>query len=1196
MRIQELIIEGFKSYASRTVITGWDPQFNAITGLNGSGKSNILDAICFLLGITNLSHVRANSLQDLVYKRGQAGITKASVTIVFNNEDRAKSPLGYEECKTISITRQIIIGGRNKYLINGHNAQQQNVANLFQSVQLNVNNPHFLIMQGKITQVLNMKPPEILAMIEEAAGTRMFEEKKKKARETMAKKDKKLEEISSILNEEIFPKLDKLRNQKKEFIEYQKIETELDYLQRLIIAYDFQINQERLDRSDQDLQLKQKVLEELNNKYNEFEEQKKVMEKEINEITLEREKELKTGGHFQELDETVKEISRKLVKIKTQKNLKIDSMKEEAKSLESLDSNIHDVEEAISKKKEEFDNENKKLEQIKLNHKEEVKKTQKLEELLQTLTTGMAAKEGHENGYMEQLTESKKQITIASTENEQARIKISHLKEDLKEWKPKANMAERENKNLLKEKEIIEKEINKFKEKVESFDIDPNQEHKYIEQLEDMKSDIYDIKDKIDRLSSQLVSLNFDYTDPYPGFDKSKIKGLVAELITIPKDKIDTSLALEITAGGRLYNVVVENEVVGADLLEHGRLKRRVTILPLNKINAYTIPQNKIDTAKSIWHNKVNIALSLIGYDEEVEAAMRLVFGSTFICSDPTVAKDLSYSNKTNVKSRCVTLAGDIYDPSGTLSGGAKPSSAGILNKVQDMKELQVQLMEIQNKEQTMRKEFDNYQRKLQIYKQIKKEYDLKLHQKSLLDDQLSKSSYARCKQMVDDIEKQLIEQQEIARSSSEKLANAKKEAKRIENEMNDFANNKESKLEQMKIELNNSKKNISKQTQIVQNCQRNVDVIQCDLDQLEKDKHSINDQKLNINQTIEKYKNQIKEFEDSIKEVEIHYQKSKEELDKERKLLSQYDDQLKNLENDLNNLSKQNTEIQLAIKKIKHDLERFNNDKKNSHRLIQIMLNDYPWINEQKSLFGKPNTPYDFNAHNIDESKKRLKQLEERHESLRKQINMKVMDTIDRVEKKEASLKQMFSTVKRDKSKIEETIKSLDGYKRDALETTWEKVNVDFGSIFSELLPGNSAKLEAPEGQTITQGLEVKVCLGGVWKQSLTELSGGQRSLIALSLILSLLQFKPAPMYILDEVDAALDLSHTQNIGQLLRTRFKGSQFIVVSLKEGMFNNANVLFKAKFKDGNSTVERIAQRKKNIKDLNERRRALREKN
>ena len=127
--------------------------------------------------------------------------------------------------------------------------------------------------------------------------------------------------------------------------------------------------------------------------------------------------------------------------------------------------------------------------------------------------------------------------------------------------------------------------------------------------------------------------------------------------------------------------------------------------------------------------------------------------------------------------------------------------------------------------------------------------------------------------------------------------------------------------------------------------------------------------------------------------------------------------------------------------------------------------------------------------------------------------------------------------------------------------------------------------------------GLEIKVRLGSVWKQSLTELSGGQRfvplynylassalirvpgsSLIALSLIMALLQFKPAPVYILDEIDAALDLSHTQNIGTLFRTRFKGAQFIVVSLKEGLFTNANVLFKTRFRDGTSVVERTAAR------------------
>ncbi|KAG7252938.1 hypothetical protein CRUP_008308 [Coryphaenoides rupestris] len=107
--------------------------------------------------------------------------------------------------------------------------------------------------------------------------------------------------------------------------------------------------------------------------------------------------------------------------------------------------------------------------------------------------------------------------------------------------------------------------------------------------------------------------------------------------------------------------------------------------------------------------------------------------------------------------------------------------------------------------------------------------------------------------------------------------------------------------------------------------------------------------------------------------------------------------------------------------------------------------------------------------------------------------------------------------------------------------------VNKDFGSIFSTLLPGADARLAPPQGCGVLDGLE---------------------SLVALSLILAMLLFKPAPIYILDEVDAALDLSHTQNIGQMLRTHFRHSQFVVVSLKDGMFTNANVLFKTKFVDG----------------------------
>jgi structural maintenance of chromosome 2 len=183
-------------------------------------------------------------------------------------------------------------------------------------------------------------------------------------------------------------------------------------------------------------------------------------------------------------------------------------------------------------------------------------------------------------------------------------------------------------------------------------------------------------------------------------------------------------------------------------------------------------------------------------------------------------------------------------------------------------------------------------------------------------------------------------------------------------------------------------------------------------------------------------------------------------------------------------------------------------------------------------------------------------------------------MGMIEKAEGEYTELLRKRKVVENDKKKIQKVIEELDVKKKSELERTWKKVNKDFGSIFSTLLPGASAKLEPPGGMKAWEGLEVKVAFGDTWKESLSELSGGQRSLLALSLILSLLLFKPAPMYILDEVDAALDLSHTQNIGNMLKTHFSQSQFIVVSLKEGMFNNANVIFRTKFTDGVSAVTR----------------------
>jgi structural maintenance of chromosome 2 len=311
MHISEVIIDGFKSYAQRTVISGFDPQFNAITGLNGTGKSNILDAICFVLGISNLSQVRVGNLQELVYKQGQAGVTKASVTIIFNNSDKETSPIGYESHKQITVTRQVVIGGKNKYMINGSSVQQSQVQTLFHSVQLNVNNPHFLIMQGRITKVLNMKPEETLSMIEEAAGTRMFETKKQAAKKTIEKKQLKVEELTKCMDDDITPTLINLRGDRSNFLNWKSSENELERLQNFMIASDFNDIQEKLNKSKIDKERNLAKLEQLNIQEKQYKADADECTNKIEEIKSQREEEIE-GGVI-DLREKENEASKDLV-------------------------------------------------------------------------------------------------------------------------------------------------------------------------------------------------------------------------------------------------------------------------------------------------------------------------------------------------------------------------------------------------------------------------------------------------------------------------------------------------------------------------------------------------------------------------------------------------------------------------------------------------------------------------------------------------------------------------------------------------------------------------------------------------------------------------------------------------------------------------------------------------------------------
>lgn len=737
MKVEELILDGFKSYATRTVISGWDSSFNCITGFNGSGKSNILDAICFVLGITTMSTVRAQNLQDLIYKRGQAGVTKASVTIVFDNSDASKGPIGFEDQAKISVTRQIVLGGTSKFLINGHRAQQQTVQHLFQSVQLNINNPNFLIMQGRITKVLNMKSTETLALIEEAAGTRMFEERREKAIKTMSKKEKKVEEILELLQEEIEPKLENLRNEKRTFLDYQQTQSNLERMEKLVCAHDYIKFSANVESFEQQLNAKNLKLEDTEKAIEKSKNEIKHLEDEIETLRLQKEDQIQKGGRFQALEKKVKEISQELARLNTLIELKSLTISEEVSKKCDLENTITNLESQVSNGQEAFNNAKKNYDEAKKELEVLNDDISKREELLRSLQTGVSSKEGSEGGYANQLQEARNKMSQAQTRVGQAQVRVSHLQNLIAQDESKTAKAQSQVSQIRKDLENKNVEFERLKSAMEEegWQRGKLENLKVKEKL--LTEQIREMSKQLEVLKKKVSNIEFHYSKPSPSFNPSSVKGLVAQLFKLDKKNYNGATALEVCAGGRLFHVVVDTDASASELLQKGQLKRRVTIIPLNKIAANRLSVEKLNAAKVLSPGKVELALNLIAFEPSMMAAMEFVFGSTLICQDAESAKKVTFDP--NVRTKSVTIQGDVYDPLGTLSGGSNNNSRDdiLLITLQKYNELNTKITDLKAEFVDIQKEI-NLENDLMIRcKDIKRQMDLKEHEIKLATQEL---------------------------------------------------------------------------------------------------------------------------------------------------------------------------------------------------------------------------------------------------------------------------------------------------------------------------------------------------------------------------------------------------------------------------------------------------------------------------
>uniref|UniRef100_A0A5K3F9D4 Structural maintenance of chromosomes protein n=1 Tax=Mesocestoides corti TaxID=53468 RepID=A0A5K3F9D4_MESCO len=781
MYIKSMVIDGFKSYCQRTEIPGFDVQFNAITGLNGSGKSNILDAICFLLGITNLSHVRAANLQELVYKSGQAGITKATVSIVFDNRDKTASPYGYEQFDELTITRQVVVGGKNKYLINGTNATNTRVQDLFHSVQLNVNNPHFLIMQGRITKVLNMKPPEILSLLEEAASTKLYENKKEAALKTIEKKDSKLREIDRVLYEDITPTIRKLREERSSYLEYQKVVREIEHLSKLVIAYDFTRLEEAKQRSKDDLANLESTLSDAKEKLGQLNSEKDTVERKIADLTQERQTLL--GSALEEAEHSLSECQKMEAVAAGAASRAAEHFRTVQNQLRSLETQSTEMACQLADKQRAAEaaagSEFKSLEEAALKAHEVLSEAQSN---LAATTSGLGGGSSkHSGGLAEQARVAEGQRVAVETELRQLEMREKHLTSELASGEKKlASLEAKDEKggrDVQKRRQLTEKieSLNKQLETLKKADEAAGGDEATItEKFNGQSREARRLQARCEELGRQFHQLQFEYVDPEPNFDRRRVFGVVAKLFDLVDQKF--AIAIEVAAGGKLYNVVVDTEQTGKLVLERGQLKRRVTMLPLNRIRGSSIPAAVVNKAQSIFGaDNVAPAISLIRYPPHLQPVMEFVFGGVFVCSSLDVARKVAFYPR--IERKTVTYEGDMFDPQGTLSGGSRNTTGAgsLLTRLSEWKIAETTATEALARFQETRQVRDAAVERGRRRADLMEALDVARHELALLETNLRQSDTHRLRSDVGRLKNELDEVRVSMKTGIERLKEATK-------------------------------------------------------------------------------------------------------------------------------------------------------------------------------------------------------------------------------------------------------------------------------------------------------------------------------------------------------------------------------------------------------------------------------------
>ena len=1163
MNLKRIEMVGFKSFADYQKID-FEEGITAIVGPNGCGKSNVADAIRWVLGEQSSKTLRGSSMQDVIFKgtEKRKGLSFCEVTLVFDNTNKVFNS-DYNE---IVITRKLYRSGESEYLLNKTPSRLKDIVNLLHDSGIGKNG-YSIIGQGMVGKIVSSKPEERRVIFEEAAGIAKFKSKKTEAERKLLNTQDNLNRINDLITE-IDRQLKPLKEQAETAKVYHELKDKLKVLE--VNSYIYQYDTAS-DTKNAIMEKINGIVEELEYKTNEKDKADKMYTDAFDKVGT--------------IDIDINSLKDKILELNieiTKQSGEINLQKEKYNHLKAEDDRLSDELLRLKSNKDnsqnsllDIENTLKNKQVILFNKKSEVSDlSSKYEAIASELKLGEDEAQAIQQKIindLEMLGDVKAQISALNAEKKSYEKSLSELEEmqvDANEKFSEAKSKQAESSNALLT----------LKQKRNNLDSELGEK---TNNQSNLQVDARNLENQLNEITNNIVTLEHrkkmleEYAREYEGFNgtvkrlltdaernndlKSRIMGVVASLIKVPQTY---QTAIETSLGNAIQNIVTANDENAKYLINYLKQRDygRATFLPIN-----TIKPRYFDNSNRYlldMEGCLGLASELIEYDKGISNIVSSLLGTTIIANNMTSA--LNIAKRSNFMYKIATLDGDIISPQGSLTGGSKKAQiTNLLGRQTEIENCGKLIIKLGNDKSAKSQEYNTLISKLRnVTEEIKNlsdnihALDIEIAQEMERNDKFSticsdyedernkiNSNIGKNKQILESIVNQLNKISDVKVDiENDNSKSATTQFSDLKNQKDEYSNkitalkieiatleSENLNLEQERIRLTDIIKSLSEQIEIMEvTCNKNRQLLNVASNIVFE-----NESSLEANETYE-----------LLKSTQEKLQAKENEKATVQEDIRRLDENRTNLLNEVTILQDKKYKQDINLSKVDTDIET----------MQERVWEEYGLTYQTALELKDENYDAKMGASEINKIKKEIVGLGH--------INERAIEDCKNLEERFGKMYGQSQDLIKAEADLKRIIKDLSNEMIVRFQTEFDKINTNFGIVFKELFGGGNARLEILDSEdALEAGIEIKAEPPEKKLSNISLLSGGEQALVAIAILFAILRLRPMPFCLLDEIEAPLDEANVTRLAKYLKRYSHETQFIVITHKKPTMEHADTLY-----------------------------------